>query len=489
MTSFAQARLSSASAGVVALALAGALGVAVAANPTAGLAFLAIAVLAGVVLLSLRAGLFEPWALVLVALLSANYNVFLNANAFIAGGADRGKLITIVATVGLALFALAQEQRRRQRGIDFQPALIDGLFATILVAASIAFAGGLRAGNPQVYLLGDYGQLLQAVIAYVAVRLFVLTEGPGGARTFLVLLGVSWGLRAASEILFPEARGTAVIELEGQMLFRRTDPLGPLGIPLLVALALSERHPARATLLGGSCLLVAAQNILGFTRAHYLALGVSLPLLLLISLAHGEARGRLARAAPFLGLLVIGAYAFVSPIQGTAQNAWYRFQDAFDPNTHSRLHREAENRAVMAHIDEAAFTGHGLGAEYVGVDPYTLRPTVVHFVHNDYLALWLRGGVLLVGAWIAMTAYSIWSGIRRPSALGPLVAAGAAAALLAMSVTALGSGSAFGYVAGPVTALMAATATYRERPAAAAETPPDVAPSLARHAWEVSHAS
>jgi hypothetical protein len=424
-----------------------------------------------------------------VGLVSANYNVFLNANAFIAGGADRGRMITTFATVGLALFALAQERRRRQRGIDVQPAVIDGLFAAVLIAASIAFASGLRAGNPQVYLLGDYGQLVQVVLAYAAVRLFLLVEGAEGARALLVLLAVSWGLRAVAELLFPEARGTAVIVLEGQMMFRRTDPLGPLGIPLLIGLLLSERHPARATLLAGSCLLVVTQNLLGFTRAHYLALGVALPLLLLISLTHVEGRGRLAQAAPFAGLLAIVAYATLAPIQGTTQSAWSRLQDAFDPTTQSRVHREAEQDAVLTRIDEAAFTGHGLGAEYTGVDPYTLRPAVVHFIHDDYLALWLRGGLLLVSAWIAMLTCSVWSGLRRPSLLGPLVAAGAATGLLAMGVTAIGSGSAFGYVAGPVTALLAATATYREREPAVARTSSVIERAPGAPAWEAPHAS
>jgi len=475
-------------AAILVVLLAAALGAGATLNPTAGVAFFALAIVVGAGVLVWHAKLLDPWALVLVGLVSANYNVFLNANAFIAGGADRGKLITAVATAGFALFALAQEQRRRRRGIDFHPALIDGLFAMIVISASMAFAGGLRGGNPQVYLLGDYGQLLQVVLAYAAVRLFVSVQGAEGTRAFLVLLGVSWGLRAAAELLFPETRGTATIVLEGRVLFRRTDPLGPLGIPLLIGLVLSERQPARATLLAGSCLLVAVQNVLGFTRAHYLALGVALPLLLLVSLIHIEGRGRLARAAPFLGLLAIGAYALLAPIQGTAESAWSRFEDSFDPNTPSRLHRRAENDAVLSHIDEAAFTGHGLGAEYVGVDPFTLRPRVVHFVHNDYLALWLRGGVLLVSAWMAMMAYSVWSGIRRPSALGPLVAAGAAAGLLAMGVTALGSGSSFGYVAGPVTALLAVTATYRGREAAVAQTTPDVVRGPAGLAWDVPYA-
>jgi hypothetical protein len=476
-------------AAIVVVSLAAALGAATTLNPTAGAVFFAVAIVLGAGALVWRARLLDPWALLLVGLVSANYNVFLNANAFIAGGADRGKLITTIATGGFALFALAQEQRRRRRGIDFHPALIDGLFAAVLIASSLAFVGGLRAGNPQVYLLGDYGQLVQVVLAYAAVRLFVSVEGAEGARAFLVLLGVSWGLRAAAELVFPGARGTAVIELEGRVLFRRTDPLGPLGIPLLIGLVLSERQPARATLLAGSCLLVVLQNVLGFTRAHYLALGVALPLLLVIALAHGEGRGRLARAAPFIGLLAIAAYALVAPIQGTAHSAWARFQEAFDPTTQSRVHREAEQDAVLSQIDEAAFTGHGLGAEYVGVDPYTLRPAVVHFIHNDYLALWLRGGVLLVSAWTAMLAYSVWSGVRRRSALGPLVAAGAATGLLAMGVTALGSGSSFGYVAGPVTALLAATATYREREAVAVRRTPAATQAPAGLAWDVPHAN
>jgi SAM-dependent methyltransferase len=449
--------------------LAGLLGVAAGLHQTELLIGLGAALAVGVVALAWRAQLLDWWALALVALLSANYNVFLNANAFIAGGADRGRTITIAATIGFALFTVALNERRRARAIPWRPSPADALAGAFVVAACVAFVVGLRRDNPQVYLLGDFGQILQLAAAYVAVRLYALVAGPVGMRSFLVLLGLSWGLRAAAELLFPEARGTALIVLDGERLFRRTDPLGPLALPLLLGLTMSERRADRASLLLGSALLVAAQNVLGFTRAHYLALGVAVPFVLLIALAHREGRGRLGSAAPFLGLTLIVAYAVLTPARVAVDDAWARFEEAFDSQTRSRIHREAENEAVLGAIRKEPVLGQGLGTEYRGIDPFTLAPTEVHFVHNDYLALWLRGGVLLVGTWVALLTYAVWRGVTAPSALGSLASAGAAAGVLGAAVTAIVSGSAFGYVAGPITALMIVAATWR-----AAEEPQPV---------------
>jgi hypothetical protein len=444
--------------------IAGLLGAAAGLRQTELLIGLGAALAVGVVALAWRAQLLDWWALALVALLSANYNLFLNANAFIAGGADRGRTITIAATIGLALFAIAQNERRRARGVPWRLERIDVLAGAFLAAACAALLVGLRNHNPQLYLIGDFGQILQLVAAYAAVRMYSLIAGPEAMRSFLILLGLSWGLRAAAELLFPEARGTALIVLDDERLYRRTDPLGPLALPFLIGLAMSERRADRASLLAGSTMLVAAQNVLGFTRAHYLALGVAVPFVLLMALAHREGRGRLASAAPFLGLFLIVAYAVLPPARLAVDDAWARFEDAFDPQTHSRVHREAENEAVLETIRQEPVLGQGLGAEYRGVDPFTLAPAEVHFIHNDYLALWLRGGVLLAGAWVALLLYAIWRGITAPSALGALTSAGAAAGVLGAAVTAIVSGSAFGYVAGPITALLIVAATWRAAP-------------------------
>jgi hypothetical protein len=451
--------------------IAGLLGVAAGLRQTEVLIGLGGAMALGVVVLAWRAQLLDWWALALVALISANYNLFLNANAFIAGGADRGRTITIAATIGFALFAFALNERRHARGISWRLERVDVLAGAFAAAACVALIVGLRHDNPQAYIIGDFGQILQLIAAYVAVRLYAQVAGPEGMRSFLILLGLSWGLRAAAELLFPEARGTALIVLDGERLFRRTDPLGPLALPLLLGLTMSERRADRASLLLGSTALVAVQNLLGFTRAHYLALGVAIPFVLLVALAHREGRGRLGSAAPFLGLILIVAYAVLAPARAAVGEAWTRFDDAFDPQTRSRIHREAENEAVLETIRQEPVLGQGLGTEYRGVDPFTLAPAEVHFVHNDYLALWLRGGVLLVGTWVALLAYAFWRGVTAPSALGALTSTGAAAAVLGAAVTAIVSGSAFGYVAGPITALMivAATSRFAEEPQAVDE--------------------
>jgi len=453
-----------------AFAAAGLAGAAVALHETAAPAIVGLLALGGLLWLAWRAGLLDAWALLLVALLSANYNVFINANAFIAGGADRGRTITAVATVGLVLFALAQNELRRSRGVPVRLGLIDGLMGALLVVATAAFARGWSLGNPRVYLLGDYGQLVQIVAAYAAVRVFAANAGPAGLRSFLVLLGLAWGLRAAAELLFPEARGTAVIILEGQELFRRTDPLGPLALPLLIGLLFSEQRKDRAILLAGCLALVATQNVLGFTRAHYLAVGAAIGLLALVTLWHPQGRGRLLQAAGLVAVASLLLYATVAPFRAVAGDALHRFEEAFDPTTQSRLHREAEASAVMEGIRGSPLLGFGLGAEYLGADPDTLQPTTAHFIHDDYLALWMRGGVLLAGVWVALLATALWRGLFCQSPLGRLASAAAAAGVFGIALTGVLSGSAFGYVAGPITALLLAVATWPDADALPAAT-------------------
>jgi hypothetical protein len=411
--------------------------------------------------LAWRGGVLEPWGIVLVLLLSANYNVIFNFNAFVAEGASRARTITPVATACLALFTVLQNERRRSQGLPFKQSPVDMLFVVLFALSTLALARGIQVGNPTVFVMGDYGQLLQVIVAYAAVRMYWLNAGNEGMRAFLCLLAASWGLRSAFELALPEARGAAVIVMEGETLFRRTDPLGPIAIPFLMGLLFSERQGDRRLLLSGSLALVVAQNMLGFTRAHYLALGVAVPVLLLVALHRPKVRGT-ALHAVLIGALAAGAlYAAVSPVRGEVDRAWGRFLETFDPTTQSRLHREAEGEVVLHYIRSAPLTGYGLGFEYEGVDPETLRAGPVHFVHNDYLALWVRGGILLTGVWVVILGYSAWRGFTRLNRLGPLVSAGAAAGVLAEAITGIPSGSAWGYVAGPIMALAIAVATRR----------------------------
>jgi hypothetical protein len=448
-------------------------------------AFAAVLALGGALLavrLASRGGLLEPWGVVLVVLLSANYNVLFNLNAFIAEGASRGRMLTPVATAGLALFVVLQNERRSALHVPFRLSPVDGLFAALFALSTVALVRGVYAGNPRVYLIGDYGQLMQMIVAYAAVRMYWLNAGNEGMRAFLCLLAASWGLRSAVELAFPEARGTAVIVLEGETLFRRADPLGPIAIPLLMGLLFSERNGDRRLLLSGSLALIVAQNLLGFTRAHYLALGVAVPVLMLVAVRRPQVRGTALHAVLIGALVAGGLYVVVSPVRGEVDRAWGRFLETFDSTTGSRLHREAESAALLNYVRSAPFTGYGLGFEYEGADPETLRGKTVHFVHDDYLALWLRGGVLLAGVWIAILGYSIWGGFLRLSDLGPLVSAGAAAGVLAEAITAVFSGSAFGYVAGPVMALAIAVATCRPDEEMAREAGRRRPAALARHA-------
>jgi hypothetical protein len=430
-------------------------------GPTAFVAVLALG--AVVLLLSMvrRAGVLDPWAIALVLLLSANYNLLFNFNSFVTEGVSRARMVTPAATVGLVVFAALQYARldTSRRRLRLSP--VDALFGLLVALATLALVRGIYADNPTVYLVGDYGQILQTTAAYIAIRVYWLNAGNEGMRRFLILLGLSWGIRAAAELAFPTARGTAIIVIEGETLLRRTDPLGPIAVPLLMGLVFSERQRERRLLLAGSLALVAIQNLLGFTRAHYLALGVAVPALMIVALHRPQVRGAALRSLVVAALAVVAAYALFAPFRGAVHYSWDRFLETFEPTTQSRLHRQAETNVVFQYVRAAPLTGYGLGYEYDGVDPETLRGTMVHFVHDDYLALALRGGILLMGAWVAILGYAAWRGFTSPGSLGPLVSAGAAAAVLAEAIAAIPSGSALGYVVGPIIAVAIVVATWR----------------------------
>ncbi len=421
-----------------------------------------VAVLALALLVAVQRGAVSGTAAVLVVLLSANYNLLVNYNAFIDGALPAARLITPLATAGLCAVALAQEGARRRRGVLLRPSAADALVGLLLVAATAAFVHGTAAGNPLTFVLGDYGQLVQVAAAYAAVRLFWLNAGDAAMRSLLLLLCLSWGLRAAAEFVLPSQRGVWTIVLEGETLFRRTDTLGPLTVPLMLALGLGERRPGARLLVFACLALVGLQNVLGFTRAHYLALVLVLPLTLLAALARREARRRALVLILVSATGCVLAFASLPGALGAARQSWQRFVETFDAGTHSRLHREAETRLVFRQIEASPLTGRGLGAVYDGIDPLTLRREEAHFIHNDYLAFWLRGGLPLLVVWLALLAWAVLRGFGGGRAgLGAMVAAGAASGILAQAIASLPSGPAFGYIAGPVLALLLVLATAR----------------------------
>ena len=447
--------------------LAAGLGVALANAPREAWLLLLLAMAALGLVVAVQRGLVSPAAVLLVALLSANYNVIVNYNAFVAGALPVARLITPVATAGLCLVAVQQAASLRARSVAFRFGAADAIVGLLLFAATLALLHGLLAGNPRSYVLGDFGQLLQVGAAYAAVRLFWLNNGTEAMRSLIFLLCLSWGLRAAAEFAMPSQRGVWTIVLEGETLFRRTDTLGPLTIPFMLAFGLSERRPATRLVILACLSLVALQNVFGFTRAHYLALSLVLPITLLAALGSGEVRHRavlLVYATLLVALLLAAA---VPAAHHWARQTGERFLETFDADTQSRLHREAETRLVLRQIENDPVVGRGLGFVYDGVDPFTFRRVPAHFIHNDYLALWLRGGLPLLLSWGLLLGYAVLRGFARgdSSALGPLVAAGAASGLLAEAIAAVPSGSAFGYIAGPVLALLVVVATPAAREA------------------------
>ena len=419
----------------------------------------AVAAVAMLALLLKADCLYVP-ELLLVALLSANYNVFYNNAAFIEGGTALGRLVTPVAVAGLAVFAAAEWLTAQRHNLRFAVHPADYAAAGVAVAATLALLLGAWRDNNPVWLLGDYGQLLYVVLAYAVVRLRYARLGPEALRTFLVLLAVSWGARAVAELLFPEFRGTPLIDLGNGILEpRRTDPLAPVALPLLLGLVLSERRPERMTLLLAALTAVLLQTLLGFTRTYYVTMLLSFGLVALLGLRQQEARTRIVTLVAVTGGGLVLALLLIAPVRDLAATGIDYFTTLFDADTPSRVHRETESRLVLDTIEASPLVGHGLGYEYVGVQPGTLQPVVVHFVHNSYLALWQRGGLLLLLPWVGLIVGGLATLLGRPAGTPDrmlVLCAGAGVATTA--IAGLGAEPMYSYVLGPALGLVIATA-------------------------------
>lgn len=78
------------------------------------------------------------------------------------------------------------------------------------------------------------------------------------------------------------------------------------------------------------------------------------------------------------------------------------------PETMSNFHRLIEYSTVAGHIVTSPWIGHGLGFTFVVRNALTKRTEVQWWVHENYLHVWLKQGLLGLGIFIWM----LWTAIR-----------------------------------------------------------------------------
>jgi O-antigen ligase len=106
--------------------------------------------------------------------------------------------------------------------------------------------------------------------------------------------------------------------------------------------------------------------------------------------------------------------------------------------TYSNVVRLIEYEAVAEHILKSPWLGHGLGFTFVVINPQLGTPTPQWWVHQNYLLVWLKQGVIGLALFIWMLWTAFWLGARHarrredPFESGWLAATAASTAFMAV---------------------------------------------------------
>jgi O-antigen ligase len=396
------------------------LATALAVNPWAGLALLAL----GLVLVARP---LEP----LVAMVLAA-----GAAAFAAYGEtsiQRDLAIVLVLTVYATLsFAVAAASGRWSLPLS-------GLSVALLalaVTTGVAVVHGLARGNPVSYLSLEVFPL--AVLVF-ALGVGGLRLGPGDLRLVKWAL-VLVGLAGAGYGFFYFA--TTGMRAQGV-------PFSPVpGLVALVLLTLMLFDPAPRPRPGTVVLfgLLVLHQILTFTRGFWLGLIVGVPFACAVYLFHrrgGRAAWRkvlvtlgLVGLVLVLGLLLASSWLGLSETIGLLGG---RLASSFEtenrPETVSNIVRLVELRTSLLHILASPWIGYGHGSTLVVRQFFFPRTGPQWYVHQSYVMISLKQGLigLLAFLWVLFAALRL--GLKGAARADGAAAGWSAASAVATAFT------------------------------------------------------
>lgn len=157
-------------------------------------------------------------------------------------------------------------------------------------------------------------------------------------------------------------------------------------------------------------------QFLSFTRGYWIALIVSVLFSILVFCGRGEgARQRWRQSFRALGMLagltVIGVVAIGATmgIGGIGAMVSERLASSTGTEYHgvtgdesSNIVRIVEYLRVLGEIAQSPIFGYGLGYSFVIREPMTFTLNEQWYVHENYLLVWLKQGILGLGIWIWM---------------------------------------------------------------------------------------
>jgi len=328
---------------------------------------------------------------------------------------------------------------------------------------AVTAAHGFFAGHPTIEIIGDARGLIAVTAALLmSAALSTTAHLPALLRTIRWSLWVSAGFTALGSFTGLPLNGrseSAGLFIDGAL--QSSDAVRlltasthfTLGV-LCACLALLITR--RTSLKALAPYLVPAMFVtfLGFSRNALLAVAVAVAVALIaerssLTLA-GMARsvGVTVAAAAVVGVLgamhvpgvdwaALQARAYYDRVLvgGLSENV--RNLDS------STLAREQEDRYAAAAIETAPFVGHGLGYAYrSGYGPAESFTATKgrYYVHNFYLWLLVKGGMLGLLAWLYVALLPLVRQVLRPSVRGTALAAAAAGLLAVCFVSPLPNG-------------------------------------------------
>jgi O-antigen ligase len=337
-------------------------------------------------------------------------------------------LLTLVVLFMLACYVLA----RRGRLLTFRktPLLLPlGLYIGLSALNSVRgflVGNSLKYGGLEVLAVAALGSCLLVAAVDLTRRQLQM------AAVWLVVVGLAhlWlGLHVFGEL------GVRT----GMLSFT---PVPGVVAMLVLNLALRAETPRGALLWSLAFVPLVVHQFVSFTRGYWLAMAVGTVFSLWVFARSGPGvRKRLARSMSVLSVIaviaVIGAVglALSFGIQNLGEETANRLASSvstkIDYEAGSNFVRLSEYLQVSQLIAASPLIGHGFGFFFVVREPFSRKLIEQAFMHQNYLYVWLKQGLVGLAIFVWMLVAAVRTGLRGralPDAQRSAWSVGAAAA-------------------------------------------------------------
>ena len=348
-----------------------------------------------------------------------------------------GSLAFLPRDVRRGLRALASRRESVVMAV-FLAAVVGG------VAVGVENGASLHAAAFDMRLMLFYAAFWPALAALTRGRELVFKLVAGGA-VVVVILQILQVIVGPSTHLFVIAPSDLASSLTDETGFLRVRPPGLTTTYVVAAFALARIlwGPARHTLGSWAIAAVALTGVvLSLNRNMLLGLALGLCVAALIA----RQRHRFVVLVAILGVAVSG-FGLLAQSSSLGSNAVVsRFASITD---YSRLKEQTladryyENAVALQRVRNHPVGGLGWGPDYGAVllssDDGSLLTKPRSFMHQQYLWIWMRAGIIGLVSLIAVLAFGIWNGARwcraRNGADDAWLGAGIVASVVALAAS------------------------------------------------------